>query len=253
MPGAPLTHATSWRGEAAGVAYERGRPDYPAAAISALVERLELRPGTTVADLAAGTGKLTRLLVPSGARVLAIEPAPGMLAQLHRAVPAALTAAGEAERLPLADGMLNALTVAQAMHWFRPSEAIGEFHRVLHSSGRLAVVYNDRDTREPWVARMTEILNRYEQLAPRPEIGPGWSQAFAATERFAPFEHLEFDHAQTLDDSTFTDRIASMSFVILLDDKARTALLAELRALVADQDPIVMPMRTRVLIASRRS
>lgn len=252
MPGPPLTHATSWRGEAEGIAYERGRPDYPAAAIAALTERLQLQPGATVADLAAGTGKLTRLLVPSGARVVAIEPAPGMLSQLRAAVPTALTAAGQAERLPLAGRTLDAVTVAQAMHWFRPEAAIGEFHRVLRTGGQLAVVYNNRDKRVPWVARMTEILNRYEQLAPRPKAAVGWRHAFAATDRFSPFDQLDFDHTQTLDDGTFADRIGSMSFVILLGETARSELMAELRSLIAGQDPIVMPMRTRVLIAGRR-
>jgi len=252
MAGAALTHATSWRGEEAGAAYERGRPDYPAAAIAALSAELRMRPGVTVADLAAGTGKLTRLLLPTGASVVAVEPAAGMLAQLHRAVPGALITAGEAERLPLADGALDAITVAQAMHWFKPAEAIAEFHRVLRPGGQLAVVYNHRDKTVSWVARMSEILNRYEQLAPRPRAGPGWRQALAATELFSSMRQLNFDHTQTLDDSTFADRIGSMSFVILLDEVSRAALLAELRGLVSDQDPIVMPMRTNVLIARRR-
>jgi ubiquinone/menaquinone biosynthesis C-methylase UbiE len=251
MPGPPLTHATSWRGEDAGAAYERGRPDYPAAAIASLSDHLRLRPGATVGDLAAGTGKLTRLLVPTGALVVAIEPAGGMLAQLRLAVPDALIAAGEAERLPLADGVLDALTVAQAMHWFRAAEAIGEFHRVLRPGAALAVVYNDRDERVPWVARMSEILNRYERLAPRPEAERGWRQVFATTDKFGPMQHLEWEHAQTLDESGFADRVDSMSFVILLDGAARAALHAELRAQVAGQDPIVMAMRTRVLIARR--
>lgn len=247
-----MTHATSWRGEDASAAYERGRPDYPGTAVAALIERLGLGPGATVVDLAAGTGKLTRSLVPAGARVVAIEPAPGMLIQLRRAVRSALVVAGEAERIPLAGGSADALTVAQALHWFRPAEAIAEFHRVLRPGGRLAVIYNDRDKRVPWVARMSEILNRFEQLAPRPRSGPGWRQAFASDDRFGPFEQLELDHRQTLDAGGFADRIESMSFVILLDDPARQALLAELQALVADQNPIVMPMRTRVLIAERR-
>jgi SAM-dependent methyltransferase len=252
MPPPPLTHATSWRGEDAGAAYERGRPDYPAAAVAALAEQLDLRSGTTVTDVAAGTGKLTRLLVPTHARVVAIEPAAGMRSQLRRAVPTALIAAGEAEWLPLADRSVDALTVAQALHWFRPSEAIDEFHRVLRRGGRLGVVYNDRDTRVPWVARMSDVLNRYEQLAPRPKAGPGWRQAFATSDRFSPLEQFEFDHSQTLEDGAFADRIGSMSFVILLGDDARSALLGELQALVADQKPVVMPMRTRVLIATRR-
>jgi SAM-dependent methyltransferase len=248
----PLTHATSWRGEDAGAAYERGRPDYPAAAVAALAEQLGLRAGTTVTDLAAGTGKLTRLLVLTGARVVAIEPAAGMRSQLRRAVPTALIAAGAAERIPLADGSLDGVTVAQALHWFRPSEAIDEFHRVLRPRGKLGVVYNDRDKRVPWVARMSDILNRYEQLAPRPKAGPGWRQAFAITDKFGPFQQFEFDHSQSLEDGAFVDRIGSMSFVILLDDASRSALMDELQALVADQDPVLMPMRTRLLITTRR-
>jgi SAM-dependent methyltransferase len=252
MPGRPLTHATSWQGDDAGAAYERGRPDYPQAAVDALTDRLRLGPRTTVLDLAAGTGKLTRMLVPTGARVIAVEPAPGMLAQLRPAAPSALVAAGEAERIPLAAGSVDAVTVAQALHWFRPAEAIDEFHRVLRPAGRLAVIYNDRDERVPWVARMSAILDRYERLAPRPRAGPGWRKAFTATDRFEPFEQLDFDHSQVLAGDTFADRFGSMSFVILLEDGARTELLAELKALVAGMDPVVMPMRTRVLMAMRR-
>ena len=59
-------------------------------------------------------------------------------------------------------------------------------------------MYNDRDGRVPWVARMSQILNRYEQLAPRPKAGPRWRQAFATTDLFGPFVQLWFDHTQVL-------------------------------------------------------
>jgi hypothetical protein len=68
-------------------AYERARPTYPAAAVAWLTDALALRAGTTVADVAAGTGKLTRLLGASGATVLAVEPVGGMREQLVNAVP----------------------------------------------------------------------------------------------------------------------------------------------------------------------
>src|SRR5947207_15073693 len=97
--------------------YERGRPDYPKAAVKRIVERLELRPGRTVLDLAAGTGKLTRLLVPSGANVIAVEPLLEMRQELEKHVRGIATLGGTAERIPLTDSYVDAVTVAQAFHW----------------------------------------------------------------------------------------------------------------------------------------
>ena len=68
--------------------YEKGRPDYPPRAIGWLIEALGIGSSSTVIDLAAGTGKLTRLLLPTGARVIAIEPVAGMRDVLSSVVPA---------------------------------------------------------------------------------------------------------------------------------------------------------------------
>ena len=68
-------------------AYERGRPSYPDEAIAHLVEVLHLGPGRRVLDLAAGTGKMTRLLAPSGVDLVAVEPVAGMRAAFQVAVP----------------------------------------------------------------------------------------------------------------------------------------------------------------------
>jgi trans-aconitate methyltransferase len=51
-------------------AYERGRPGWPSDKVAELIERWDARQ---VVDLAAGTGKLTRILVEH-ANVTAIEP-----------------------------------------------------------------------------------------------------------------------------------------------------------------------------------
>src|SRR5690349_14357448 len=67
--------------------YERARPSYPDAAVELVVRECGLAPGVTVCDLAAGTGKLTRLLVPSGGEVIAVEPVDAMRQQLLAAVP----------------------------------------------------------------------------------------------------------------------------------------------------------------------
>src|SRR5690349_6622753 len=138
-------------------AYERGRPGYPEEAIAWMAERLDLREGRNLLDLAAGTGKLTRTLVPFGAHVVAVEPIDEMREQLFRALPDVDAFDGTAESIPLPDGSVDAVTCGQAFHWFRAEQALKEIHRVLRPAGGLALVWNVRDLSDPLQARVNEI------------------------------------------------------------------------------------------------
>src|SRR5579859_5949715 len=96
-------------GVAAG-SYERGRPGYPEEAVGWLVP-----PGARrVLDLGAGTGQLTRQLVARGLEVVAVEPSDGMREQLSRSLPSVPALKGSAEDIPLDDGAVDAVLVAQA-------------------------------------------------------------------------------------------------------------------------------------------
>ncbi|HEV2068292.1 MAG TPA: methyltransferase domain-containing protein, partial [Acidimicrobiales bacterium] len=90
-------------------AYERGRPSYPPDAVACVVDALSIGASSVVVDLAAGTGKLTRLLAPTGARVVAVEPVEAMRTTLVATVPGVDVVAGAAEALPFATGSLDAL------------------------------------------------------------------------------------------------------------------------------------------------
>src|SRR5206468_872481 len=63
--------------------YDRARPEYPDRTVDWAVERLGLRSGSVVVDLAAGTGKLTRAFVARGLNAVAVDPSSEMLAQLR--------------------------------------------------------------------------------------------------------------------------------------------------------------------------
>jgi len=70
-------HARAGAFDAAAAAYDRGRPGWPEAALEAVERRFGLSRESAVLDLAAGTGKLTRQLVPRFASVVAVEPLDG--------------------------------------------------------------------------------------------------------------------------------------------------------------------------------
>ena len=118
------THPTAAAGFGrAADAYERGRPSYPDAAVAYLAAELGLGPAGRVLDLAAGTGKLTRLLAEGGADVVAVEPVAAMRAVLAEAMPEITVLDGTAETIPLGPASVDAVTVAQAFHWFDAERA----------------------------------------------------------------------------------------------------------------------------------
>lgn len=206
--------------------YERGRPDYPQAAVDAIVSEFDLRAGRTVLDLAAGTGKLTRLLVPSGANVIAVEPIREMREQLKGVV----ALAGTAERIPLTDDYVDAVTVAQAFHWFDAEIALREIHRVLRTGGGLALIWNARDERQPLQAALSEIFDRYEGDTPRRQ-SRNWKTVLADSGLFERTRRVLFPHVQQVDEQGVVDRVLSVSFMASLPERERADVEREVRAL----------------------
>jgi SAM-dependent methyltransferase len=213
-------------------AYERGRPGYPPKAVRWLERRLELGPGRTVVDVGAGTGKLTRELLTSGAAVVAVEPVPAMRAVLEQAVPEARALDGTAERLPIQDGSADAVVVAQAFHWFDGPAALAEFHRVLCPEGRMALVWNRRLREQPLWRALSEITEPYRRDTPAHYSGE-WRESVACSELFTAVDELEVPVEQDLDADELVDRIGSTSFIAALPESEHAQVLARIRA-VAD-------------------
>jgi SAM-dependent methyltransferase len=226
-------------------AYERARPSYPPDAVDWLVDALGITTGRVVADVAAGTGKFTRLLVPTGATIVAVEPVAAMRARLPR-VP---TAAAAAERLPFRHGSLDAIIVAQAFHWFDAAAALAECHRVLVPGGRLGLVWNARDRSVPWVDQVWSIMDRVEKRAPW-RVHDEWREsAFVETPWFGPLHEATFHHEQLLSPADVVERVRSVSHVAVLPADRQRAVLDEVRTLLrkdpatAGRDQVALPYR----------
>jgi SAM-dependent methyltransferase len=228
--------------------YERGRPMYPFAAVRRLVRELRIKPESAVLDLAAGTGKLTRLLAQLGADVVAVEPVGEMRERLVETVPGVRALAGTAEAIPLEDESVEAVTVGQAFHWFDGDAALAEIHRVLRPGKRLGMIWNVKDESVDWVRLLAEIVEPYRGSAPRVASG-SWKEAFERTELFTPIERARFAFVHELDVDTVVARVTSISFIAALDFRVRERIVEQVRELVATHPDTrgreVFPLRYR--------
>jgi SAM-dependent methyltransferase len=240
------------------VTYDRARPSYPPDCVAWFAEHLDLRPGRRVLDLAAGTGKFTRLLEPLGTDLVAAEPVVGMRTILHASSPEVPVLAATAEQLPFRDATLHAITVAQAFHWFDATAALEEAARVLRPEGRLGLVWNARDRSRPHVDALWSIMDRVEKKAPWRRHEEWREAAFTDTPYFGPMHEATFHHEQVMTVDEVVDRFRSVSHVAVLPPDEQAAVLHEVRATLAShpdtagRDEIAIPYRVDAYWCQRR-
>jgi ubiquinone/menaquinone biosynthesis C-methylase UbiE len=203
-------------------AYDRARPTYPREAAAWLVGDQPV----TVLELGAGTGKLTEVLVDLGHDVHATDPDEQMLAVLRERLPDVRTSVAAAEEIPAPDTSYDVVVVAQAFHWFDHDRALPEIARVLKPGGRLAVVWNARDERIPWVRRLGRIIANTVDVRS--------DDVLVGSPLFGFVESETFRFWQVVDRVSIQDLVLSRSNVASLDEAERAAKLAEVVAFYDD-------------------
>jgi ubiquinone/menaquinone biosynthesis C-methylase UbiE len=245
-------HTSAARGfQRAADAYERGRPEYPGAALQWLRDRFDLGVGRTVVDVGAGTGKLTRAVTATGANVIAVEPVAAMRTVLEREVPSAHLLEGTAEALPLTDASVDVILAAAAFHWFDGRRALTEFHRVLRPGGGLGLIWNRRPREDELHAAINEIIDPYRGDTPS-HIAGAWRVALDETDLFVSDGELATAFEQVFDLERFVDRIGSISFIAALDERERTDVLGRIRAVGNSRTPPIRLAYTCDIHAYRR-
>jgi SAM-dependent methyltransferase len=170
-----------------------------------------LGPGSRVCDLAAGTGKLTRLLVGTGADVVAVEPVDGMRAQLSEVLPEIEVLDGTAEAIPLDDASVDAVTVAQAFHWFKYDVALAEIKRVLRPGGGLAILFNRRDERVDWVRQWSDEIEWHgRRISEYDSID--WSSLLHGA-GYTDLGEEQVEWVQTINRDLLAARVRSVSYI----------------------------------------
>lgn len=253
---------------AVAASYSEHRPDYPADAIRWCLAPAAASAGLDVAalkvaDLGAGTGKLTRQLADIVGGVTAVEPSQAMLAELTRALPSVPAFLGSAESIPLPDASVHAVLCGQSLHWFNLELALPEIARVLIPGGVLGAMWNSDDDRVDWVAG----LQAAAEGAASPPLSRRRSEAadmaLAATgdgeERyFTPPVSAEFPNGQRRTAETLVATMATHSRFLIMEPERREWILAQVRDYLASRPEtasgeFTLPMMTSVIRAIKRA
>ena len=188
-------------------------------------------------DLGAGTGKLTRGLTVLGYDVIAVEPSREMAEQLRAAVPGVVALEGSAESIPLLDGSADVVLAAQSYHWFDELVALPEIARVLRPQGALGLVWNWFGE-EPWLTRLSEIVDAEPISLPTPE------PEIEASKLFGEVASATFLHEQTVDRTALLELISSRSRLATsapAEREQRLAAVASLYDETAGPNGLVIP------------
>jgi SAM-dependent methyltransferase len=228
--------------------YDRVRPGYPSAAVAWAINADRAR----VLDLGAGTGLLTRVVRDLGHDVTAVEPDPGMRAQLASGTPGVVIRDGSAEATGLPAAAMDAVLAGAAYHWFKPELAHPEIARVLRPGGAFAALWNDRDNQIGWVAEFDRIIGGFYTNRRRRE------QQLNLGDRFGPVEAGEFRHSTSHTADSLIELIRSRSYYLVADDATRHRLIAAVRELTTEHPDLAgratfeLPYVTRVHRAVKR-
>lgn len=212
--------------------YVAYRPKYPAAVVEFMRAELGLSAAAAVADVGAGTGILTEMLLGEGCTVFAVEPNEAMRVAAEERLgrfPNFRSVDGTAEATTLRPSSVDLITVAQAFHWFDAELARREFARILKPRGWVALVWNMRkvDT-TPFLRELERILRTYgtdytrvaEQYTHEPTLKKFFDDDFASK---------SFKNHQVFDYEGLRGRLLSASYVPLEGEPNYEPLLAALR------------------------
>jgi SAM-dependent methyltransferase len=239
--------------------YADSRPPYPASAASWMVGEAT----SAVLDLGAGAGALTASLATAGHSVVAADPSASMIVQLLEGsrVPAVRAAA---ERLPFGDSAFDAVTVGTAFHWFDAERALPEVARVLRPAGVLALAWNSRAETSGIGARLGRLLRSAQPGGLQGDWATGSVTAVERSGLFTGLEYAEFPFGHRLTRQAFVGLVASRSYVAVLAESQRRALLDDALHLFDDaatssfpeaaHEPVVeLPYRTQCWRCRRRT
>lgn len=123
--------------------YDQGRPSFPWTIVSQVIRKARLSAGSTVLEIGPGTGQLTRGLLQSGLKVVAVEPGERLATTLRQNCPSRrleIVLQTFEEFCPRQE--YDAVVAANSFHWLDPEVSYKKTCTMLKPRGSLVTLWN---------------------------------------------------------------------------------------------------------------
>lgn len=230
-------------------AHYNQRAPYAPAALTALLHELALPAQAAVADIGAGTGRLSLPLRERGLRVTAVEPNAAMRAVGEADGLAYVAARGEATGLP--GGAFDLVGYGSSFNVMPANAALAEAARLLRSNGYIALMWNHRDLDDPLQRLVEQAIRKH-----LPSYGYGSRREdptadIARSGLFGPVRQLTHGFVHETSREAFLDGFRAHATLLRQAGEKAPTVLADIAAAVGTADSVQVPFYTRIWWAQR--
>ncbi|MDR2660277.1 MAG: methyltransferase domain-containing protein [Spirochaetaceae bacterium] len=240
------------------------RPAYDTVLLSGILKLMEKDAGDIIlADVGAGTGKLTKVLAEMGVnKIYAVEPNDAMREEgvaYTKEFPFIKWQAGSGEETGLPSDSVNWVTMASSFHWTDPAKSLPEFYRILKPQGFFTILWNTRNVSAS--SLHTEIEDRIKEIVPElKRVSSGsqaytknWEDVLVSTGHFKNVHFIETDYSETMTKSRYMNIWHSVNDIQAQAGPERfERILRMIEQTTAPLEEIVVPYKMRSWTAQRK-
>lgn len=184
------------------------RPAYSELILRAILKYMdyEKKENFKIAEVGAGTGKLTKMLLEMGLDVIAVEPNDAMREEgiKYTREHNIQWINGTGEYTTLENECVDWVIMASSFHWTDTKISLPEFHRILKPNGFFTALWNPRNIEASELH--TKIENNIYEIAPNiKRVSSGsknhtskWEDVLVSTGHFQDVIFMEVDHLEIM-------------------------------------------------------
>lgn len=236
--------------------YYGNRPGYSPLVLQCLRNHIFQMVGEgKVADIGAGTGKLTENLAELGICGYAIEPNAAMRSEGQKAFEGKnsfVWSEGMAEQTGLGDDSVHWALMGSSFHWTDSKAAVKEFHRILVPGGFFTAIWNPRNIESSELhmriedAVYSEVPHMKRVSSGRTVTMEEMKEKLLAGGYFKNLIYAEAPHVEVMTKERYMNTWKSVNDIqVQAGEEGFLRILNKIETIIRDMDEIEVPYRSR--------